>query len=443
MESLSNKDFFEILEVTGLTKNKLIELAKLTKFQIREPRKISALNFFSILCLEAINGSPSCNDIAAKNHVLNNKDASKQAVNKKFNDSCLNFFKTILAHIILTKIPSSEIENIQKRGVYKRILVQDSTIIKLPIRLFEIFSGVSNSYKSVCNARIQGVYDLVSGAFIYFTIDSYSKNDISAAPNLEFQKNDLVLRDRGYFSISEIKRHIDNEANCIYRHKHKTVLFNPKTNKVIDLEKLLKRKKTIDMNVYLNNISKTKVRLVAMPVSEEIANQRRMKAKKEVNGKNPSAELLHSMGWTIYITNITKEEADFKRLGQIYSLRWRIEIIFKSWKSNMQFEKVHNISENQLRVLLTARFIMIVICMQIFYNPWLIKIRENNERELSMLKFIKYLMRNTEKWSELLTIHQNKNQICFSKTEKSLIRYCCYEKRKRLNFNQIANDSFA
>jgi hypothetical protein len=434
MESLSNEDFFEILEVTGLTKNKLIELAKLTKFQIREPRKISALNFFSILCLEAIDGSPSCNDIA---------DASRQAVNKKFNESCLNFFKTILAHIILTKIPASEIENIQKRGIYKRILVQDSTIIKLPIRLFEIFSGVSNSYKSVCNARIQGVYDLVSGAFIYFTIDSYSKNDISVAPNLEFQKNDLVLRDRGYFSIAEITRHNDNEANCIYRYKHKTVLLNPKTNKVIDLEKLLKRKKTIDMDVYLNSISKTKVRLVAMPVSEEIANQRRMKAKKEMKGKNPSAELLRSMGWTIFITNITKEEADFKQLDQIYSLRWRIEIIFKSWKSNMQFEKVHNISENQLRILLTARFIMIVICMQIFYNPWLIRIRENNQRELSMLKFIKYLMRNTEKWSELLSIHQNKNQICITKTEKALIRYCCYEKRKRLNFNQIANESFA
>ena len=70
------------------------------------------------------------------------------------------------------------------------------------------------------------------------------------------------------------------------------------------------------------------------------------------------------MAWTIFITTIPVEQADFHKIFMIYGLRWRIEIIFKSWKSHMQFAKLHNVSENQLRVILTARFIMIVIYMQ-------------------------------------------------------------------------------
>lgn len=49
---------------------------------------------------------------------------------------------------------------------YKRILIQDSTIIKLPSRLFEIFSGVSNGHSKVCNARIQGTYDILAEQLI-------------------------------------------------------------------------------------------------------------------------------------------------------------------------------------------------------------------------------------------------------------------------------------
>jgi hypothetical protein len=34
----------------------------------------------------------------------------------------------------------------------------------------------------------------------------------------------------------------------------------------------------------------------------------------------------------------------------LYGLRWRIENIFKTWKSNFSFGKVHTVSEQQLRV---------------------------------------------------------------------------------------------
>lgn len=43
----------------------------------------------------------------------------------------------------------------------------------------------------------------------------------------------------------------------------------------------------------------------------------------------------------------------------LYSLRWRIECIFKTWKSNFNFDNIHSVSQIQLKVLLHARFITI------------------------------------------------------------------------------------
>jgi len=163
---------------------------------------------------------------------------------------------------------------------YRRVLVQDSTIIKLPDHLFVDFSGVANGQSQVCNARIQATYNLLDRRLIGFSIDPYSKNDLAAAPELPLQEGDLVLRDRGYLLLDEIQRHREAGADCSYRHKTGTVYLDLKTLQPIDLPALLKREGQLDLEVLLNNAARTRVRLVTAPVDAETANLRRRKAKK-------------------------------------------------------------------------------------------------------------------------------------------------------------------
>lgn len=325
---------------------------------------------------------------------------------------------------------------------YKRVLVQDSTIIRLPLRLFKIFSGVKNAKTSVCNARIQGVFDLVAGKFVKFSIDSYSINDLVAAPQLELCKDDLVLRDRGYFIIDEVQRHIDANAHCIYRFKTSTTLIDPSTGKKIDILKLLKKRKRLDMEVLLNNKQCTKVRIVAVPVEEEIANCRRAKAKKDVRGHDPSKNVLDLMGWTIFITTISNEHASFKQIYKMYSLRWRIEIIFKAWKSHAGFAKFHDVSESQLRTLLIARLIMIVIYVHCVYSPCFNLIRKDYKRDLSLLKLFNFLTQNLNVLI-IMIAYALKLPCCSSDidhAETTLVKYCSYDTRSRTNFIQQIMD---
>ena len=74
---------------------------------------------------------------------------------------------------------------------------------------------MANQNTKLCNARIQCVYDLLAEEFVSFSIDPYSKNDLSAASETVLHEDDLVLRDRGYLILDEIQRHINKRIAFI------------------------------------------------------------------------------------------------------------------------------------------------------------------------------------------------------------------------------------
>lgn len=314
------------------------------------------------------------------------------------------------------------------KSQFERILVQDSTIIRLPIRLFEIFAGVKNGSTTVCNARIQGTYDLVSRQFTAFSIDPYSKNDQSVVMDIDVQPGDLVLRDRGYFSIASIDVFKRAGADTIMRYKSKTHVFDAQTGKEINLVQYLTKNQTMDQEILLGKTEKLRVRLVAHPVDEAVANMRRRKLKTEYKGRNPSEQLLKIQGWTLFITSITDPEITFDIIKYLYRLRWRIEIIFKTWKSHMNFTKIHNVSPCQIQVLIRSRLLMATLLIHTIFNPLAEIIMTKTGRTLSMMKFTRYITNNLD------DIRRFTYETVSNQSLDALIRYCCYDKRRRLNF---------
>jgi len=137
------------------------------------------------------------------------------------------------------------------------------------------------------------------------------------------------------------------------------------------------------------------------------------------------------MSWNIFVITISTREITFETVLKIYGLRWRIENIFKTWKSNFNFDKIHNVSEQQLSVLIKARFIMIVFLNQRLFNPLSSKIKTISDKRLSMMKFMRYVSKNLNVIPRILDIQNVSNDALLA-----LIRFCTYDKRKRLNFEQ-------
>ena len=191
-----------VLNACGLTSDIIRRIAHQTGFCKRASGKIDVIDSLNHFCEESIKGTVSYNDLAAKIQAVTSVSASRQAYGQRIHaDVCVALFQAVLATLILSKLDARVLKQCR---LFKRILIQDSTIIQLPSRLFDLFSGVKNAHTTTCNARIQGVYDLCSGRFVQFSIDPYSKNDVSVASDFPVEPGDLVLRDRGYFLLEAI-----------------------------------------------------------------------------------------------------------------------------------------------------------------------------------------------------------------------------------------------
>jgi hypothetical protein len=83
-----------------------------------------------------------------------------------------------------------------------------------------------------------------------------------------------------------------------------------------------------------------RVRIVAQRLPQEVAGRRRQKAKEDRSAKaNHSEEYYQLLGWCIIVTNVPREVLASTQIIKVYACRWRIEILFKAWKSaalNMQ-----------------------------------------------------------------------------------------------------------
>ena len=88
-----------------------------------------------------------------------------------------------------------------------------------------------------------------------------------------------------------------------------------------------------------------------------------------------------------------------------------------------------------------ARFIMILICTQYIFRPCKTIVKNIFNKDLSLIKVTHYLMRNPTKIIEIIL------ELCEysekpSRTINAIARYCSYDKRNRINYEQARNNYF-
>lgn len=415
----------------GFSSEVLDALAKDNNLKKRA-RILDAFDLLFALILNANKEIISYNTMASTLALQKGKAVSRQALHKAMSHVCFFNFINQISHQLLAK--KVGISGIISQFGFQRIIIQDSTVIKLPNRLASLFSGVKNGFVQVVNARIQYAFDALTNYSVFFELNSYTINDTKAAARLPVATGDLILRDRGYFSLAEIKRILNNGADFIYRYKHGIIYYDVQTGIPLNLVKVLHPHRTTDIMVRVDSNNGPVIRLLADPVSEELANQRRAKLKKEAK-TFPSKELLALLSWSIFLTSVDKEEADFKKVFELYNLRWRIEIIFKAMKSHIKLDRIHNVSETQLKFIIAAKMISFMLIFQFVYNEFSKRIKEEFGKELSILKLCRYLQDNLVMLATLIIETYRNNFKKLNAPIESLLKYCTYDKRNRENYN--------
>lgn len=104
--------------------------------------------------------------------------------------------------------------------------------------------------------------------------------------------------------------------------------------------------------------------------------------KKGIEKSDTTIELL---GTSIYITNIKDEFLSAEQVHEFYSLRWQIEIIFKTWKSVFHIHGVKSVKIEWFQCQLYGKLILLFLSSAVMFKMRAL-VLENKELEASKIK---------------------------------------------------------
>ncbi len=319
-------------------------LARRSGFLERTPRKIPILRFLEGLLALAPETHLSLERIASVIGLAANTTYTKQALHERLDRRVESFLIQVIVGLFCPLRLS--VETSQAFKPFARVLIQDSTVERLPNHLADIFPGSGNQHaQDYACLKIQWVCDLKHSAVLHTSLSGFTRNDQAAAPDIlaVVRRDDLVIRDLGYLSSSVLAQLQDQGAFFLTRHRHGVNLYDPQSGQPLDLKAQLTTCGSLDRRLLLGP-ERVPLRFVALPVPEEVANRRRHKAKTEARRRHrspPSRLSLFLMGWNLFLTNVPASVWSPKTLLAIYGLRWRVEIIFKSWKSHLGLRQLN------------------------------------------------------------------------------------------------------
>jgi hypothetical protein len=290
--------------IVGISEDEIAAMAQETEFMKRKVRKIDPASFLAALCALASNGTATFGALAGKLGVGYGVDVSRQAVWKRVKAPCLEFIKAVLS-IVLTTVAGAP--TVIPSGIFTtfgRVIVADSTTVKLAGKFKALFPGSGNQFSTTASMKIQCAVDLLSGAFVHFSMTPFTRNDQAASVDVldYLREGDLIIRDLGYFSITVLRSIANAQAFFLSRMKMEVLVYDPKSGKRLDTRKLFKSRNFVDMQILLGDAERFPVRLIGVPVPSAVADKRRRdarKERKEKNGGSPGAETLRLLSWNI------------------------------------------------------------------------------------------------------------------------------------------------
>lgn len=391
----------------------------------RKPRKFSSIDIIiSFWKLQSI-GEFSYDKWAQQIGILRNTNVSGQALWKRIRPEIIELLK-----ILVNKSFKQKLDKFIDNKTFKHfnnVLIQDATHFKMPKSMAKYFPGSYSRYGKSSTAKVQATFNLKKGIYSNFSLSSFRDNDQKESPNIlkQLKKKDLIIRDLGYFVLNVFSLIDKKGAFYLSRLKYGVSILNQKTNQKIDINKLLARNNgSIDMTVKLGKKEKLICRLVAIPVPEKVANERRRKAKLDRSkSANHSKEYYKMLGYTFFITNVSNDVWSAENIIDAYRSRWYIETLFKGWKSSLKMK--NNIPQRYITKTRVEFFIYVSLLMtNILVLPVFLAttrmIKSSPKKNISIIKLCAYISNNIA-----IIIHKDSLKALINKVKYS----CLYESR--------------
>ena len=424
-----------------ISKLEIEALAWSSGFQTRKPKKLEIIGFLGGFWLMILSMEHSLSCWARNICRVQGVFISKQALDKRLRKQS-SLGKKILDHVLRQPLSKAlqETRHSDLFSAFTNVYIEDSTCISLPAGLACIFPGPHNRFGKSATARIQLRLNLLKDLYSNIDLGAFRDNDQKYAKEILpiLQAGDLVLRDLGYWSLRVFRNILAKGAFFLTRYRFGTHIFDEQEQQ-IELVKYLKKayrcgQMVVDRPVLVGKKEKLPARLVAIRAPQQVILKRKRAAKKNRDRRlNHQQDYYSLLEWTIFITNVETSIWSSQAVLTAYRFRWRIEMIFKCWKSKFNFEQLFKVHKrlNTNRAQMTIYLLLAMLTL--FYARWYYyfakAVYTKTGKQLSPFKFADFvkehfwdLLLKPNSWHEFIPL---------------VAYYFTYEKRKRINHLQL------
>jgi Transposase DDE domain len=155
----------------------------------------------------------------------------------------------------------------------------------------------------------------------------------------------------------------------------------------------------LEKSILLGTRDRVAARLIAVRMPDALVTERRRQARAvaKKRGSTPSQAQLTLLAWNLFITKVPAPVWPLQTVASADSLRWQVELVFKSWKSPLPLATLTTTTKNSTLCYLYGRlglsFLPYALC------PTLrAPVGQKPQRELSLLKLVRHFQAGADQW---------------------------------------------
>jgi len=421
----------------SLSEETIDQIAKHTGFTQRV-RKLPAWSFVNTLMFSACNqANTSLPDISADLHQQFAIDISKEALHKKFTPQGVGFLKELIKLQLSQQFTLANDDGLKKH--FASINIKDSSKFSLHTTYNDSYPGYGNFSKTNGLMNLKYEYDLLSGRWDSIALTSCKTNDQQNSKETieQISKAGLYIRDLGYITPTYLKAVIKKEAFFLNRLPSQISIYNFKKEQInwssIDRKLNKTGVNVLDINALIYKKDMLACRLIIERVTDEEYKKRLNKARNSAKSHKVSLSKNHKIRcrYNTFITNVERKILPAEKIRKTYYLRWQIELVFKTWKSFFEINKVKKVKKERMECQLLAQFLWILLNWSLFNACNRYVSKQNSGKGISVLKFFKrcisfsFTLRqvilkqnNIERWLKTVFLPLIENTACEAKWKK-------------------------
>lgn len=267
-----------------------------------------------------------------------------QAVHERL-QACGPWLQALLGRML----PASPITE----NIAQRLILVDGSVVQAP-------GAKSSDY------RLHLGWEWMSQQFVFAEVTTTKVGE--SLGRFTWQAGDVAVADRGYGTASGIVAVKKGGGEVIVRLQPNNFRLQTCSAKALDLLPILRQSSeqlvTIPAQFDYHG-ENFKVWIHAYRLNEEAANRARQRCRRKASRsmKSPPKETtLFYCGWVIVLTTLPPEQLSAEAIGEIYRLRWQIELVIKRCKSLLRVDCLRANRDGKLApVYLTGK--MLYACL--------------------------------------------------------------------------------